>query len=80
MRSYAVNANALALDPDDNFCALPLLDAADAAHTSCVDAPVGGSDGLWQRSQREGRANLLVGRHCVRQVCRALRCVALREG
>ena len=43
---YAVNAYALALDADDDFCALPLLDSTDAAHTSRMYAPVGRADGL----------------------------------
>ena len=61
--SYAVNAYALALDADDNFCALPLLDPTEAAHSSGVDAPIGGAYGLGQRGQGERRANLLIGRH-----------------
>lgn len=44
--TYTVNAYAFALDPDHNLGTLPLLDAADAAHASCVDAPVGGADRL----------------------------------
>ena len=61
--SYAVNAYALALDADNNFCALPLLDSTNTAHSSGMDAPIGGSYGPGQRGQGEGRANLLVGRH-----------------
>jgi hypothetical protein len=41
---YTVDAYALALDTDDNLCALPLLNPTDAAYTSCMDAPVGGAD------------------------------------
>jgi hypothetical protein len=60
---YAVNAYALALDADDDFCALPLLDPTNTAHSSGMDATIGGSYRLGQRGQGEGRANFLIRRH-----------------
>lgn len=73
MSTYTVNADALALDADYNFCALPLLNATDAAHTSSMYAPVGRIDRLGQRGQCKGRANFLVRRHGFRGACRVLR-------
>jgi len=46
MYAYAVYAYAFALDANNNLCALPLLDAADAANSICVNAPVARADRL----------------------------------
>lgn len=71
--SYAVNAYAFALNAEDNLCALSLLDPTDAAHSTSMDAPICRAHRLGQRGQCEGRADLLVGRHCVCRACR-VRC------
>lgn len=61
--TYAINRQAFSVESNDNFSALPLLDAAYTAHTSRVRAPFAMADGMWKGRKRIGCAYCLLGGH-----------------